>query len=119
MKAGRLEIVRGTGNVFRDTGSPNADLQQLKALLGARILLTLDERELTVRAAEELTQIAAADFSRIRNANLSRFTVDRLMTILSRLGQRVDVEVRVRPRAKSPMPRAKSPPAVSRFPAAT
>ncbi len=42
------------------------------------------------------TGIAAADFSRIRNAKVGRFTVDRLMAILNRLGARVDVEVRVR-----------------------
>jgi Helix-turn-helix domain len=40
----------------------------------------------------------AADFSRIRRANLGRFTIDRLMTILSRLGQEVEVSVNVHPR---------------------
>ena len=35
-------------------------------------------------------------FSRIRNADLGRFTVDRLMSIINRLGSRVDVRVRVR-----------------------
>jgi hypothetical protein len=48
-----------------------------------------------VRKAEGITRIAAADFSRIRNADLGRFTVDWLMTTLSRLGQRVDVAVTV------------------------
>ena len=42
------------------------------------------------------TGVAAADFSRIRNADLGRFTVDRLMTIINRLGSRVDVKVSVR-----------------------
>ena len=36
----------------------------------------LDERKLTVRAAQEATGVAAADFSRIRKANLGRFTID-------------------------------------------
>ena len=40
---------------------------------------------------------AAAGFSRIRNADLSRFTADRLMSILNRLGSRVEVKVRVKP----------------------
>ena len=42
------------------------------------------------------TGIAAADFSRIRNADLGRFTVDRLMSIINRLGSRVEVKIRVR-----------------------
>ncbi len=95
-KVAKIEIVRGTGNVFRDLGMPGAELRQLKALLAAEIVRVLDDGGLTVRKAESITRIAAADFSRIRNADLGRFTVDRLMTTLSRLGQRVDVAVTVR-----------------------
>src|SRR6266436_5790333 len=87
----KLEIVRGSGNVFRDFGRPNADAEQLRALLAAEIIKTLDERRLTVRAAGEKTGIAAADFSRIRQVKLDRFTIDRLMAILGKLDRRVDV----------------------------
>ena len=80
-------IIRGSGNVFRDLGHPDADREQLRALLAARIIAVLDERKLTVRAAHEATGIAAADFSRIRQAKLDRFTIDRLMAVLSGLGQ--------------------------------
>ncbi len=96
-----FEMVRGSGNVFRDLGHPDADREQLRALLAARIIDVLDERKLTVRAAQEMTGIAAADFSRIRRANLSRFTIDRLMTILAGLGQEVEVAVNIRPRRSS------------------
>ena len=41
------------------------------------------------------TGIAAADFSRIRNADLGRFTVDRLMAIINRLGSRIEIKVRL------------------------
>ena len=94
-----VDRVRGSGNVFRDFGRPNADLEQLRSILAARILRVLDERGLSVRKAREITGIAAADFSRIRRAKLERFTVDRLMTILARLDQQVQVRVTVRPRA--------------------
>jgi predicted XRE-type DNA-binding protein len=90
------EIVRGSGNVFRDLGHENADAEQFKAILAAEIIKALDREGLTVRAAHDRTGIAAADFSRIRNADLRRFTVDRLMSILNRLGSRVEVRVRVR-----------------------
>ncbi len=92
----RLEIVRGSGNVYRDPRVPNADLRQLKAILAAEIIKVLHRDGLSVRAAQARTGIAAADFSRIRNAELSRFTVDRLVTIINRLGSRVEVKVRVR-----------------------
>ena len=41
---------------------------------------------LTVRGAHSRTGIAANDFSRIRNADLGRFTIDRLVSIVNRLG---------------------------------
>lgn len=94
------EVIRGSGNVFRDFGHPDADREQLRAILAAKIIGVLDDRKLSVRDAHELTGVAAADFSRIRRVNLGRFTIDRLMTILSRLGQEVEVSVNVHPRAR-------------------
>lgn len=88
-----FELVRGGGNVFRDFGHPNAEVLQLKTVLAAKIIGVLDDRHMTVRKAEEITGVAASDFSRIRNAKLGRFTIDRLMTILARLDQEVEVTV--------------------------
>src|ERR1022692_2780825 len=98
MKREKLELVRGSGNVFRDLGRETADVEQLKALLAAEVVKALDRQELTVRAAHARTGFAAADFSRIRSADLARFTADRLMSILNRLGSRMEVRIRVRPR---------------------
>ena len=96
MKNKGFKVVRGSGNVYRDLGHENADAKQLKALLAAEILKALDRDQLSVRQAEARTGFAAADFSRIRNADLGRFTLDRLMSILNRLGSRVEVKVRER-----------------------
>ena len=104
MKDEQLEMVRGGGNVFRDLGRPDADVLQVKAILAAEIVKALDKDRLTVRAAHERTGISAADFSRIRNADLQRFTVDRLMSILNRLGSRVEVKIRVRKIDVEPIP---------------
>jgi predicted XRE-type DNA-binding protein len=93
-----IEIVRGSGNVFADFGYPNADAEQLKTTLAAEILRVLQQRTLSVRAAASVTGMAAADFSRIRRAKLDRFTIDRLMTILNRLDQEVEIRLTVHPR---------------------
>jgi predicted XRE-type DNA-binding protein len=95
-KSQKLEVVRGSGNAFRDLGHKSPDVEQFKAILSAEIIKALDREGLSVRAAHDHTGIAAADFSRIRNADLGRFTVDRLMSVLNRLGSRVEVKVRVR-----------------------
>ncbi len=96
MKSEEIELVRGSGNVFRDLGHASPDVEQLKAILAAEIIKMLDRQGLSVRGAQARTGMAAADFSRIRNADLGRFTVDRLVTAINRLGARVDVRVKVR-----------------------
>lgn len=96
MKNEKLKVVRGSGNVFRDLRHKNADVEQFKAILAAEIIKALDREGLSVRAAHGRTGIAAADFSRIRDADLGRFTVDRLISIINRLGSRLEVKVRVR-----------------------
>jgi len=96
-----LELMHGSGNVYRDFNYPDADLRQAKAIMGAQIIKILDQEGLSTRQAEAKTGISHSDFSRIRRASFSRFTLDRLMTILGRLGQHVEVSVKVHPRRTS------------------
>lgn len=96
-KKEKLELAHGSGNVFRDFGDPDADVRQAKAILAARIIGILDDRDLSTRKAQTLSGVDQADFVRIRNAQLDRFTIDRLMTILNRFQQRVEVSIRLRP----------------------
>ncbi len=97
-----LEITRGSGNVFADLGLANSDVEQTKALLAAEIIGILDGEGLSVRAAEKRSGVSYTDFSRIRNVDLDRFTIDRLMKVLNRLGRHVDMTVRVEKRVLEP-----------------
>ena len=99
-----MELIRGSGNVFRDLGYPDAEVRQAKALLAAEIIKVLDAQGLSTRQAEARTGIAYAEFSRIRNVKLERFTFDRLLAILDKLGQHVELSVVVTPRKEAPRP---------------
>lgn len=48
-----LDLIPGSGNVFRDLNEPGADLKQAKAVLAASIIKSLDAQPLTMRAAAE------------------------------------------------------------------
>jgi predicted XRE-type DNA-binding protein len=96
MKKGEPEIIRGSANIYRDFDLPNADVRQLKVILAAAIIKTLDRKELSVRGAQRLTGIDAGDFSRVRNADFRRISVERLIAMINRLGARVDVKIKVR-----------------------
>ena len=96
MKKFEAEIIRGSGNIYRDFNLPDADVRQLKAILAAAIIKTLDRRGLSVRSAQRLTGIDAGDFSRVRNADFRRISVERLVAMINRLGSRVDVKIKIR-----------------------
>lgn len=93
-----LQLVHGSGNVFRDFGRADADVWQTKALLAARIIGILDDEGLSTRKAEDRTGVSHAEFTRIRRVQLERFTIDRLITVLYKLGPQVDVQIDVHPR---------------------
>src|SRR5882724_1030747 len=93
MKKNDLELVRGSGNVYRDFGRSNAGLEQARAITAARIIRVLDERKLSTRDAEKLTGVSYSEFSRIRNTRLGRFTLDRMIAILGKLDKDVEVSV--------------------------
>jgi predicted XRE-type DNA-binding protein len=101
MKKSDLELVRGSGNVYRDFGRPNAGLEQARAITAAKIIHVLDERKLSTRDAEKLTGVSYSEFSRIRNTRLGRFTLDRMIAILGKLDENVEVSVTFRARKRS------------------
>lgn len=94
----KLEVIHGSGNVWRDFGYPDADIRQAKSRIAAKIIGILDDQKLTIRRAAKLTGFAAADFSRIRNADLGRFTLDRLIRMLYGLDNGLEVNVRIKQR---------------------
>jgi predicted XRE-type DNA-binding protein len=96
MKKEQLELIRGSGNIYRDFNIADADVRQLKAILAAEIIKALDRGELSVRKAQSLTGIDAGDFSRVRNVDFRRISVERLMAMINGLGSRVEVKVKVR-----------------------
>jgi predicted XRE-type DNA-binding protein len=110
MKKDDPELVRGSGNVYRDFGRPNAGLEQARAVTAAKIIRIIDERKLSTRDAEKLTGVSYSEFSRIRNTQLGRFTLDRMIAILGKLDEDVEVSVtfRVRKRRASTAQRVAS-----------
>ena len=48
MKKEPLELTRGSGNIYLDFNVADADVRQLKAILAAEIIKTLNRDELSV-----------------------------------------------------------------------
>lgn len=95
MKKEKLELIRGSGNIYQDFNVADADTRQLKALLAAEIIKKLDKDGISVRRAQSITGIDAGDFSRVRNVDFRRISIERLMAMINKLGSRVEVQVKV------------------------
>ena len=89
----KLEVIRGSGNVYKDFNYPDAGVRQLKAKVAAEIISILDHRRWSVRQTAKETGFQSADFSRIRNADLKRFTLDRLARMLESLNPKVRLDL--------------------------
>jgi predicted XRE-type DNA-binding protein len=98
MKRDDLEFVRRS--IYRHFARPNADLEQARAITAATIIRIIDARKLSTRGAEKLTGVSHSEFSRIRNTQLGRFTLDRMITILGKLDNDIEVSVSFRTRKR-------------------
>lgn len=97
-----FEIIRGSGNVYRDLGEPDADVKQTKALLAAAIIRSLRVQGLTNVQAAKKTGFNRTEFSRIKEPDLKRFTIDQLMKILNKLDPEIECKMEFKGGSKKP-----------------
>lgn len=97
-----FEIVRGSGNVFKDAGFPNPEVNQAKALLAAEIIGSLRVQKLSTVQAAKKTGFDRGDFSRIKEPDLKRFTIDKLMKILNKLDPELEMTMNFKGGSKRP-----------------
>jgi len=83
----------GSGNVFADMGLPNAEELLFKADLVIAIGRIIEKRHLSQSGAAELVGIDQPKVSALMSGDTRGFSTDRLIKILTRLGQ--DIEIRV------------------------
>ena len=92
----RTEVEAGSGNVFADLGYADARSRSLKVELAMEVNRILGELGLAQDRAAKLLRIRQPHVSDLVRYRLNRFSVERLMDFLTRLGR--DVEIRIAPR---------------------
>ena len=91
---------RGSGNVFADLEIPEPEQYLAKAELAAKILQAIRSRGLTQAAAGRLLGINQPKVSALLNGRLTSFSSERLMRLLTRLGQDVEIVLRAKARGQ-------------------
>ncbi len=95
-----ISVTPSSGNVFADLGLPEPEEELAKAKLASRIRQIVKERRLTQVAAAALIGIDQPKVSALLNGRLANFSSDRLMRLLTALGQDVDIVLRDKPRSR-------------------
>lgn len=96
-----ISVARGSGNVFADMGLPEPEEELTKAQLASHIRHLINCRRLTQAAAAALMGIDQPKVSALVNGRLTNFSSDRLMRLLTALGQDVDITIKDKPRNRA------------------
>jgi predicted XRE-type DNA-binding protein len=97
----KIPVTAGSGNVFADMGLPEPEEELTKAQLASLIRQILERRRLTQVAAARLMGIAQPKVSAILNGRITNFSSERLMRLLTTLGQDVEITIKAKPRNRS------------------
>jgi predicted XRE-type DNA-binding protein len=96
-----IQLAEGSGNVFADMGLPEPEEKLTKAQLASHIRQVIKREHLTQVAAATLMGIDQPKVSALPNGRLSNFSSERLMRLLTTLGQDVDITVRAKSRNRA------------------
>ncbi len=86
MRSKKVEFERGSSNVFADPGLPNPEKRQAKARLMYVVNSEIKRQGLTQIRAAEVMGLNQADVSRLAHGRGLKFSTDRLIDVIRRLG---------------------------------
>lgn len=93
-----IPVTPSSSNVFADMGLPEPEEELTKAQLASDIRHVIKRRRLTQVAAATLMGIDQPKISALLNGRLANFSSERLMRLLTALGQDVDITIKNKPR---------------------
>jgi predicted XRE-type DNA-binding protein len=96
-----ITVAQSSGNVFADLGLAEPEAELTKAQLASHIRHIIRRRRLTQGAAAKLMGVDQPKISALLNGRLANFSSERLMRLLTTLGQDVEITVKAKPRNRA------------------
>jgi len=96
----KVPVTAGSGNVFADLGFAKPEEELAKAPLLMHIQQVIKRRRLSQAAAAVLMGVDQPKVSALLNGRGANFSSERLMRLLTRLGQDVEIRIRAKPRSR-------------------
>jgi predicted XRE-type DNA-binding protein len=100
-RVAEIPVIASSGNVFADIGLPDPEEEMTKAQLASYIRQIIKRRRLTQVAAARVMGVDQPKVSALLNGRLANFSSERLMRLLTALGQDVDITIKNKPRHRT------------------
>ncbi len=97
----KIKFTKGSDNIFKDLGLPNAEELLAKAKLAVEITVIIKNRGISQQQAAKLAGTSQAKISDVVRGNLDQFTIDRLIKMLMAFDQDVRIELAPKPRSRA------------------
>src|ERR1700722_20368527 len=88
-----IAFEKSSGNIYADLGLADSEELLARGRIGVVVLTLVKERRLKELDVAGLLGIAQPQVSHLMNGHFSRFTTDKLLDFLKRLGQKVTIRV--------------------------
>ena len=98
----KIEINKGSGNIFADLDLPNPEQRLLKASIVAELFRLIKDRGLTQVKAAKLVGISQPDLSHLLRGDFDDYSAERLMKMLTAFEQ--DIEIVMKPHRRAGKP---------------
>jgi predicted XRE-type DNA-binding protein len=87
-------VTRGSGNVFADIGLAQPEDALAKAQIVETIADLIARKDLNQQGSGKLVRLTQPQISRLMRGDTREFSYERLMRVLTALGQDVDITIR-------------------------
>jgi len=82
-----------SGNIFKDLGLNNPDLEDVKVQLSIKIFKILKKRNLTQVQIGKILGISQPEISKLKHGQYHRFSLERLLFFLNCLHYNIDIKL--------------------------
>ncbi|MGD0466201.1 MAG: helix-turn-helix transcriptional regulator [Gammaproteobacteria bacterium] len=89
----KINYEKSSGNIFKDLGFVEPELEELKAQLALQVFKAIKTHKLNQTQAAKVLGIDQPEISNLKLGKYSRFKVERLFNFLNRLNLNIDIMI--------------------------
>ena len=97
----KIEFQESSGNVFADLGLDDAKELKARGLIGMHLVQLLKAKDMKQKDIAEMLNLKPAEVSHLFNGHFSRFSTDKLLSLLAAMEQKVTIKISPRKKGES------------------